>query len=548
MKSEDSCQDHTTTTTTTLPLEIRAAISHHTVMLKWKPTRRKRRQYVLLASAALFFLLILTFHTRLSFGQSDHRNTGIYERDPGPLFDKTVALWKSLHALIRNNNPQCRKKPDLVIPQNADVPFDSSHVHPRPDLLWLDDADVTRLRSTHANFVSDIRSHGLEMPYEPGTRGIVTIVSEQLLSTLTVSLRMLRKTSSTLPVNIFLRSPSPQSDAFCTKVFPTLNAKCFYLSDIFMAAETTVSLTMHQSRVLSIMFSTFEEVLFLDPCSFPVTAPEPLFHSVPFADTGLVLWPDFWYQSESPYFFDIAKIPNIPPLNTRAASQSNEMLYSKSKHGASLMLATYYNFFGPEYYYLLQSQGGPGAGDKETFGLAAAALDEPAYFVNHPVRSLGRHDKDGNWIGIGMGQFDPVADYFSQSHHRIPLTQPEDIAHPSPEQLRAIVRPMFVHPDATKFDPKNIFRDDTASVNPTMRDEGGTSRRSWMPAKEIVAVFGFDIEKRFWKEIEDSTCGQLLGLWLEAGKPDKRALELVKRRDTELCEKIKKYNLEVFGE
>lgn len=224
------------------------------------------------------------------------------------------------------------------------------------------------------------------------------------------------------------------------------------------------------------------------------------------------------------------------------------MMYSKSKHGASLMLAAYYNFYGPEYYYLLQSQGGPGAGDKETFGLAAAALDEPAYFVNRPVRSLGRHDEKGDWVGTGMSQFDPVADFFSQSHHRVPLVQPEDIAHPSPEQQRAVTKPMFVHPDATKFDPRNIFRNDASSANPVLRDVAGKFRRCWMPEKDLVLLFGFDVEKRFWKEIEDSTCGELLGLWLEGGKPDRRALDLVKRKDAELCEKVKAYNLEVFGE
>lgn len=520
-------------------------------MLKWKPTRRKRRQYILLAAATALFLLLLTFHNHVSIGPSAYSSHWIdlHQRASNPLFDKHVSLWRSLHSLIRNNNPQCRKKPDLLLDHDVGIPFDSAHNHPRPDLLWLDDADVTRLRSAHANFVSDVRSHDLHLSYEPGTRGIVTLAPESLLPALTVSLRMLRRTSSTLPVDVFLRSPSPQSDAFCTNIFPSLHAECLYLSDIFTAADAPASPTMQQSRVLAILFSTFEEVLFLDPCSFPVAAPEPLFHSVPFADTGLVLWPDFWYQSQSPYFFDIAKIPTISPLNTRAAGQSNEMLYSKSKHAQSLMLATYYNFYGPDYYYLLQSQGGPGAGDKETYGLAAEALDEPVYFVARHVQSLGRHDDKDNWIGTGMTQFDPVADFFIQSHNRVPIVQPEDIAHPPPGQHRATAsaRPMFVHADTPKFNPEIVLFDDASSANPAMKDETGKATRSWMSARDATALFGYDVEERYWDEIERATCGDLLGLWLEEGRPDRRALDLVKRRDKQLCEKVQKYNKEVFG-
>lgn len=467
-----------------------------------------------------------------------------------PLFEKNVILWKSLHSLMRNNNPQCRRKPDLLLDHDVGIPFDPGHDHPRPDLLWLDEPDVTRLRSAHANFVSDIRTHDLPLAYEPGTRGIVTLSSESLLPALTISLRMLRKTSSTLPVEIFLKTSSPESRTFCANIFPPLNARCNYLSEVFAAASVTASPTMQQSKILSILFSTFEEVLFLEPCSFPVTAPEPLFHSVPFADTGLVLWPDFWYQSESPYFFDIAKIRNIPSLDSRAASQANEMMYSKSKHPLDILLAVYYNFYGPEYYYLVQSQGAPGGGDKATYGLAAMALNEPVYHVGRPVQSLGRHDDKGDWVGTGMSQFDPVADFYTiQAHGRAPVVQLEDIKHSSTSRHRANadIRPMFVHADHIHFDPRVNLPPDLGDEKHPPADNSDKRIRSWMSEKESIALFGFDMEKRYWVEIEKSTCGELLGLWLEEGQPDRRALQVLRRRDAALCERVRRYNRDVFG-
>lgn len=547
MKSRYPCQEHASKTSR--PAEVH--IFHHTVMLRWKPTRRKRRQYILYTVTAIFFLLLFTFHNNMSIGPSPYsgRWTALHQPAQSPLIDKHVALWKSLHSLVRNNNPQCRKKPDLLLDHDVSISFDPAHNHPRPDLLWLDEADVTRLRSAHANFVSDIRSHDLHLAYEPGTRGIVTLASESFLPALTVSLRMLRKTSSTLPVDIFLRSPSPESHAFCTSVFYSLDAKCIYLSDVFAAADTPISPTMQQSKILAILFSTFEEVLFLEPCSFPITAPEPLFHAVPFADTGLVLWPDFWYRSESPYYFDLAKVLSIPPLSARAASQSNAVMYSKPKHPSALMLAAYYNFYGPDYYYLLQSQGGPGAGDKETYGLAADALDEPAYYVSRPVQSLGRHDNNGNWIGTGMAQYDPIADFYVQAHNRVPVVQPEAIANPLQEKQRANanIRPMFVHADHTQFDPRIVLPDNLSTGESAVSDKTEKGIRSWMSEIDAIALFGFDVEKRYWAEIEKSTCGDLLGLWLEEGLPDKRAQELVKRRDGQLCARVRKYNEEAFG-
>jgi alpha 1,2-mannosyltransferase len=102
----------------------------------------------------------------------------------------------------------------------------------------------------------------------------------------------------------------------------------------------------------------------------------------------MVLWPDFWFPSESPSFFEATEIP-APPIYVRALTESGEILYSKSKHNLSIMLATYYNYYGPDFYYPLQSQGAPGEGDKETFLWSAVALSEPFYTVKTKVRALG---------------------------------------------------------------------------------------------------------------------------------------------------------------
>ena len=459
-----------------------------------------------------------------------------------------------MYGLILNNNPQCNKRPDLVVPRNPEIAYSSDHNHERPDVLWMDEADISRMKAAHSNFITDIRSMPSNLVYTAGTRGVVTTASEGLLAVLSISLRMLRKTGTNLPVEIFLNRPTPYTNAFCSKVFPNLDAKCLYLSDIFLAADTTVELNTYQYKIFSILFSSFEDVLLLDSDAWPISNPEHLFHSLPFSDTGLVLWPDFWYASESPYFFDIAKISKVPRLNERPATESGEMLYSKSKHGLSIMLAVYYNYYGPEYFYLLQSQGGPGEGDKETFPWAAAAVGEDFYFVHHPVGSLGRHDSNGEYIGTAMIQYDPVQDFFalSQQKFRPAAVDPGEIAHPDPKLQKPAgtekVKPMFVHANVPKFDPITIFDDEIKGVHTPTKDSNGEWVRCWMQKKDSVELFGFDLEKRFWETIQEAACGDLLGLWVAGGRPDRYALEQIQKRDQQTCTKVRKYYKEVFEE
>lgn len=522
-------------------------------MLKWKPTRRKRRHYALFGALAFVCILVFTVHHHGTIGQTSAQNAPMaYERTYNPLIPQHARLWKSLYGLILNNNPQCLKQPDLVVPRNPEIPYDPDHNHPRPDVLWMDEADISRMKAAHSNFITDIRSMPIDLGYNAGSRGIVTTASESLLAILSISLRMLRKTGTNLPVEIFLNRPTPYTNAFCSKVFPRLDAKCLYLSDIFLAADTFVDLSTYQYKVFSILFSSFEDVLLLDSDAWPISNPEPLFHSLPFSDTGLVLWPDFWYASESPYFFDIAKIAHPPSLMERPATESGEMMYSKSKHGLGIMLAVYYNYYGPEYFYLLQSQDGPGQGDKETFPWAAAAVGEPVYFVHHPVGSLGRHDSNGEYIGTAMIQFDPVQDFFalSQQNFRQPAVNPEEIAHPDPALQKPAaterVKPLFVHANVPKFDPITIFDDEIKGVHTPTRDSDGRSVRCWVNKADSIELFGFDLEKSFWETIQEAACGDLLGLWVAGGKPDRYALEQVRKRDQVTCDRVKKYYKEVF--
>lgn len=517
-----------------------------------------RRRPSLIACLLAFFIVMLFIQTRVHHGPAEPLppspphpdNTAEPEVQPvaetqtppkpgNRLLDNQAKFWRNLYQNIVNNDPNCKNAPDAVVPQKLDIGFDPAQDRQRPDVLYMDTADVKRMRETHSNFVSDLRGIS-RMPYEAGTRGIVMTGGFNQLPVLVISVRMLRRTASDLPVEVFVADQSEWDDQICNIVLPSLNAKCLLFSDIFNAANTGVSINRYQYKIMAILFSSFEEVLLLDSDAFPINNPLALFEQEPFKRDGLIVWPDFWYPSESPYYFEVAKIDSIPRLNERASVESGELMYSKAKHHMSLMLAAYYNYYGPNLYYPLLSQGAPGEGDKETFAWAATALKEPYYAVHERVMALGRHDTNGNYLGSAMAQHDPVADHaFAVAHGQDHNKDIENGKDNNFDMQPSDVKPFFIHANFPKFDPSTIFdhkmNDFSGEIvgGPT-RDTNGTNVRCWMDPARAVEMFGFDVERRFWEEIKTTACEyeHQFGTW--KGK-------------TRICQRTEEYWNDVFG-
>jgi alpha 1,2-mannosyltransferase len=102
------------------------------------------------------------------------------------------------------------------------------------------------------------------------------------------------------------------------------------------------------------------------------------------------------------------------------------------------MLAAYYNTYG-DWYYPLQTQGGPGQEDKETFAAAALVMNESLYTVSYAPGHLGQ---PGN--GAVMLQGDPREDFDLNSAFNSPSSSSSStnetaaVALPNPA-------PFFIH-------------------------------------------------------------------------------------------------------
>ncbi|KIV90723.1 hypothetical protein PV10_05349 [Exophiala mesophila] len=461
------------------------------------PLQRASRSALLLAILASSLYVLYSYRSGVHLFRSSTTTSNPDTVDP--LYEARISFWSSIYPNIVQNKPQC--EPFRPVAGNP-VGYDSTkHDELRPDRLAISPEQATELRSSHQRFTAHLVSANYTLPFTHHTRGIVTTAGGQYLPVALLSLRMLRATGSQLPVEVFLASHSEWDSQICGIIFPTLNARCIVLEDIFNPSgqEAAPSINKYQYKIMSILFSSFEEVLFLDSDCFPVFDPSVYFKTKPFRTTGMIRWPDFWFPSEHSQFFDIAGIPQ-PELWAQASTESGELFYAKKNHTNSLLLALYYNIYGPDFYYPLQSQGNPGEGDKETFMWSAVAFNETFHSVQKPVQALGYRSKAGDWRGSAMIQFDPLEDLHNQKSFKSPAVADED-------RGKMPVRPAFVHVNFPKIDPGSIFDDVSFGVTGPTKDTDGRLRRIWHEdAQGSIAYFGYDLERKLWEVVKEIAC------------------------------------------
>lgn len=375
---------------------------------------------------------------------------------------------------------------------------------PTMDLLGLGAKEVEGLKSSHAKMRAalDARNNSLEQDTESlfEGKGIVTVAGGEYFGPAIVGIKMLRQTGSDLPVEAFLANWEEYEPALCEKILPDLNARCVVLTqlleppkedEIGNAAkdhqDLNFSITHYQLKSLALLFSRFQEVLLLDSDSIPLVNPETLFSTEPFVSAGFVGWPDFWMGTESPVFYEIAGLSEFPTNLPVTSSETGQLLVDKKKHVKTLLLATYYNVWGPDYFYPLLSQGALGQGDKNTFETAAIVLGASWYRVKTAVKSLGRDTTFGH-RGSGMVQFLPADDYAKFSRAMEFSTN-------------QTVRPAFMHANTPKMNAGHLVDEGD------LQDEYSKKHlRLWGSLNDQQNLFGTDLEKSTFQVVVDVGC------------------------------------------
>ncbi|QDS77562.1 hypothetical protein FKW77_001292 [Venturia effusa] len=430
--------------------------------------------------------------------------------------------------------------------------------------IEISDQDVNSLKGSHAQIRGSLEDFHVEAEVKKlysGT-GIVTLAGGEFFGPSIVGIRMLRYTGSTLPVEVFLADWSEYEPEICEEELPALNARCIVVADYVLPdiQEQRVPdlppITRFQLKALALLLSSFAQILYIDSDSFPLVDPRSeLFSRPPFTHTGFIGWPDFWLSTESPLFYTIAgKGGDFPSGLPQTSSEAGQLLIDKRRHLRTLLLATYYNVWGPEYYYPLLSQGAMGQGDKNTFESAAIVLGIPYYRVTTPAKSLGRMDGE-LFRGSGVVQFHPLDDYRKYGKKSIHSSATSGLAeatpavghaplHSSEDKRRrgrrqvyealgnddSSIRPAFVHANTPKMNAGHLV--DEGDLNDKI---SGEALRLWGSAEDQEKLFGTDLEKKVWAEVVRSGCEfeYVLNEW--------------KKRE-DICRRLKLHWEVVFGD
>lgn len=448
-----------------------------------------RRQVVLLALSAVIVLYSLHIYLRVD-SQLPPAISHL------PVRERQTLLWHNIHSLLEQHAPKCpsprRNGVAGAIRYNAVVGA------PRPNLIVEQQKLQLPLQQAHDQFVRAIHTSGIYSAHTPSTSGIVSSAGRTYLPLFVISLRMLRRTGSTLPVELFMKDGSEYEPRICDEVLPRYNARCVVLSDIMQDSQqgaSAVNIEHYQLKVFAVLLSSFENVIWMDSDGFPLYAPDMLLRREPFASTGLVTWPDYWASTTSPLYYNISR-QAVPPMTTRQSSETGVFLISKRIHFSTLLLAAYYNYYGPSHYFTLLSQGAPGEGDRETFIQAAAALHRPFHTVSEPVTPIGHRKDDGDISGSAMVQSDPEEDYHLTRQGKWRVRDPS---------VAKVPRAFFVHAHYPKFNPaENLFGHKWETA-PTLNPDGSDGR-AWVVPTDTLKRFGFDAEKAYWEEIKWVSC------------------------------------------
>lgn len=395
--------------------------------------------------------------------------------------------------------------------------------------LDMNDTELLSMTHLHQYVMDHLPEHAPKGLYLGN--GIVFVGGGKFNWLTLLSIKSLRSLGSTLPIEVLIPKQDEYEIDFCTQILPLFKAKCIYLP-YELKEHSLFEFKGYQYKALAILLSSFENVLLLDSDNIPVHAPDELFKREPFKSSGLIVWPDFWKRATSPYYYTIAGLTvstdtllpkynetegfyfplddphvhlhsnkwaiNDIPLHQRygsipdPTSESGQLMISKRTHTKPLLLALFYNLYGPLHFYPLFSQGSDGEGDKETFLAATVATGKSFYQVSKFLNAFGYFNIMHEFEGTGMGQYDPVEDYIIVQR-RLKGSKEKETP-----------RIMFVHANWPKLNPW------TLKITRKIFNEEAKRIRLYGTGMKLRT--GYDFELVQWQNMHELLCDQNISL------------------------------------
>lgn len=169
-------------------------------------------------------------------------------------------------------------------------------------------------------------------------RGVVMFAGARYSGYAATALGMLRESGSKLPVELWFKDQDDETPGWCDELARE-GIACRRLSDYNLEAPSPGSIGSRPPngylyKPLAMLFSSFEEVLFLDADNFAISNPDALFDSKAYAKHGAILWPDYWRHSGSDWLPFVAGIRDTPSalFFDEQTVESGQIVWNKQRH------------------------------------------------------------------------------------------------------------------------------------------------------------------------------------------------------------------------
>lgn len=250
--------------------------------------------------------------------------------------------------------------------------------------------------------------HKTVVPRQPWKgRGIVMCGGgKRLFANGTVTIKLLRHWGCTLPIEWFYADTGEMTHNAVDYLETQYNVKCQNMD--FYKQFKDFNKRGFQIKPLALLFSRFEEVIFVDSENLPLADPEMLFETKQYKKTGALFWKDYWQYGindnhDHGGMKRIHELFGLPePENGEFENESGQMVVHKSRHFHALQIAAFmalnYKIFQQKLIY----------GDKDTYKIAWKFCEEDYHVIDAKPGLIGYLDKDKQTFrGYGMIQGHP---------------------------------------------------------------------------------------------------------------------------------------------
>lgn len=251
----------------------------------------------------------------------------------------------------------------------------------KPNQITL---DVSNALEASESFIRNIPDY----PSGFKGRGIVTSGGgARYFTNAWVCINMLRKLGCTLPIQVWYLGPK-EMDPHMKSLLRDINVEAINAYELREQHPARI-LNGWELKPYSMIWSPFEEVLFLDADNVPVQNPEFLFDSPQFREHGAVFWPDFNNMEPEREIWDLTGVP----YRDEAEFETGQILVDKSRCWRELALTMWYNEHSDFYYHFIH-------GDKDTFRFGWHKFESkfamPSRRIHALAHTMCQHDFEGS--------------------------------------------------------------------------------------------------------------------------------------------------------